>query len=378
MTKTILIVDDEEIFLSTVREFLEKSGYYCFIASHSSEAMNIIKRHMPDLVISDIVMPDVDGIQLMHAAKKEFPDLNFIISTGYQSEYSYVEIIDAGASDYITKPFELKELTARIERIDRERKTLFELRNTNIQLKTTIDRANEMAAKAKMAEGHIRILTQELIRAQESERLKISHDLHDNVAQNLSALKLACETLFHDQPSVSDELVYRISKLSKILQECINSVRDLSYDLRPPGLSQLGLVRTVYQYCEEFSNENEATVDFSSTGMDDLKLDFDTEINLYRVVQEALNNVRKHSDADHVTIRLEGSIPHIVLKIEDDGKGFDPKKRLLTALNEKRMGLRSMEERISLLNGKMSIQSHPMQGTKILIKVPRTEDKGDH
>ena len=378
MAKTILIVDDEEIFRRTVKEFLERNGYHCSTAVSVSEAMEAIKNNPPDLVISDIVMPGKDGIQLMHTAKQLFPGLDFVITTGFHSEYSYVDIIDAGASDYITKPFELKELIARLERIDREKKTLLALKKTNIQLKTAIDRANQMTAKARMAEGHIRTLTQELIKAQENERLKISHDLHDNIAQNLSALKLACETLFHDQPTVSNELKGKVSSLSKILQKCISSVRDLSYGLRPPGLSQLGLVRTISRYCHEFSNENEMTVDFSSTDMDDLRLNFDTEINLYRVVQEALNNIRKHADAKHVIIRLTSSAPNIILTIEDNGKGFDPKKRLLSALNEKRMGLWSMEERVSLLNGIMNIQSAHMKGTKIFIEVPCNEENDIH
>ena len=150
-------------------------------------------------------------------------------------------------------------------------------------------------------------------------------------------------------------------------------VRDLAYDLRPPSLDQLGLVRTVFQYCEDFSEKSGVRVDFFSAAMDDRKLGFDTEINLYRLIQEALNNIKKHAEARRVTINLVASSPSIILRIEDDGRGFDMDDRLVTAMTEKRMGLRSMEERVSLLQGKMRIQSRPTRGTRIFVEVPYKE-----
>ena len=135
-------------------------------------------------------------------------------------------------------------------------------------------------------------------------------------------------------------------------------------------MDQMGLSETIFQYCEEFSEKTGLNVDFTSAGMDSLKFNFNTKINLYRLVQEGLNNTRKHADASRVTIRLAAAHPNIILRINDDGKGFDVKERLANALNEKRMGLRSMEERVNLLQGNIEIQSQPMQGTKISIKIP--------
>ena len=222
----------------------------------------------------------------------------------------------------------------------------------------------------KQAEEQIRILTQQLMKAQENERRMISRELHDRIGQDLSMLKILCSNLFDSQSKVPPEIRQRVAQLSKILQDSINSVRDIAYDLRPSSLDQLGLVRTIYQYCEDFSEKTGLRVDFNSAGMDELKLNFDTEINLYRLVQESLNNIMKHADAKLVTIKLVASFPNIILRIEDDGKGFDIGDRLVAASNEKRMGLRSMEERVSLLRGKMRINSRPTEGTKIFIEVP--------
>jgi PAS domain S-box-containing protein len=225
----------------------------------------------------------------------------------------------------------------------------------------------------KRAEEQIHSLTHQLIKAQESERQRIARDLHDNLAQDLSLLKIGCDTLFDDQPSIPVKIRQKAVGLSQLLQESITAVRDMAYDLRPPGLDQLGLVRTVYQYCEEFSEKTGINVDFFAAGMDDLKIPFDIEINLYRLIQEALWNIKKHADANRVTLRLVASFPTIILRIEDDGKGFEVEDRLVAASNEKRMGLWSMTERVSLLKGKMRIKSRPAEGTKIYAEVPFKE-----
>ena len=234
------------------------------------------------------------------------------------------------------------------------------------------ERKNAMDALAE-SEEKIRTLNQQLIKTQENERNRIAGYLHDHVAQDLSSIKIGLETLFDDQPQVSIET--RIQELTAILQDSITSVRDLSYDLHPPGMDQLGLVRTVYQYCEDFSAKNNVGVDFYTAGMKDLELDFDTEINLYRLIQEGLNNIKNHAEADHIVIRLVATSPNIILRIEDNGRGFDVERRLARSLREKQLGLSSMEERVNLLEGTMRIHSRPSKGTKIFIEVPYREKK---
>jgi PAS domain S-box-containing protein len=222
----------------------------------------------------------------------------------------------------------------------------------------------------KRAEEQIRILTQQLIKTQENERLMISCELHDRIGQDLSMLKILCGNLIDEQADISTEMRRKVLRLSEILQNSINSVRDIAYNLRPSSLDQLGLVRTLYQYCEDFSEKTGLKVNFNAAGMDGLKLDFDTEINLYRLIQEGLNNILKHAEAKRISIKLVASFPKIILRISDDGRGFDIKSRLDEATSEKRMGIRSMKERVGLLEGRMRINSQPDKGTKIFIDVP--------
>jgi PAS domain S-box-containing protein len=226
----------------------------------------------------------------------------------------------------------------------------------------------------KQAQDQVQFLTHQLIKAQENERLKISQDLHDHIAQDLSTLKIGLETLFKDQ---GDETREKVAGLSDILQRSIAAVRDMAYDLRPPGLDQLGLVKTVYLYCEDFSKSNAVEIDFAAAGMDGLNLEYETEINIYRLIQEALNNTKRHAEANQVTIRLVASSPDIVIRIKDNGKGFDVNDRRKKALKEKRMGLQSMVERVRLLQGKINIQSRSAKGTYILIEIPLKEKAVD-
>jgi signal transduction histidine kinase len=100
-------------------------------------------------------------------------------------------------------------------------------------------------------------------------------------------------------------------------------------------------------------------------------------MNLYRLVQEGLNNIRRHAAASQATVKLVGTYPNIILRIEDDGKGFDVAERARAADSEKRMGLRSMAERVRLIQGELQIRSQPRKGTRIFIKFPYQEKRDD-
>ena len=226
----------------------------------------------------------------------------------------------------------------------------------------------------KQTEGQVRRLSQEVIKAQEIERQRIAADLHDHLAQDLASLKVGLDTLYGDQPDKEDERRQKVTELSRLLEHTLMAVRDKAYGLHPPSLREFGLAYTVQEYCEEFAGKNSLKVDFFSVGMDDLELDFDTEIAFYRLVQEGLTNIKKHAGASQVIVRLSASYSHIMLHIEDNGKGFEVNNRLAAALNERRMGIWSMEQRVAFLNGEMKIESGRMHGTKILIKVPHLDE----
>lgn len=222
----------------------------------------------------------------------------------------------------------------------------------------------------KRSESQIRTLTQKLMKTQEDERRMISRELHDRVGQDLSGIKIALETLFDHQPPPASDIKQKISELTQELDRMIYTVRDLAYDLRPPGLDELGLVQALAMYCDDFLEKSGIRVEFYSAGIEKMKLDFSTQINLYRMIQEGLNNIFKHAEATRAVVKLTAAYPHIILRIEDNGKGFDVEKRVREIDSEKRMGLRSLQERANVLGGFMIVTSKSGVGTKILLKLP--------
>jgi putative nucleotidyltransferase with HDIG domain len=130
----ILIVDDDPDYRKIIQLLLEGTDYFCETAGSAVEAFEALRRCSFDLVVSDVCMSGKDGLQLAREAKKEFPDLDFIIMTGYSEKYTYSDIIEAGASDYMTKPFSSSELKAKLERIAREKSIFHRLREANSAL----------------------------------------------------------------------------------------------------------------------------------------------------------------------------------------------------------------------------------------------------
>ncbi|WP_339137333.1 MAG: sensor histidine kinase [Candidatus Electrothrix sp. GW3-4] len=225
-------------------------------------------------------------------------------------------------------------------------------------------------AELRKAEEQVHNLSQKLLTVQETERQQISLYLHDNVAQNLSSLKITGESLLQDAAKGSPPSEEERADWAKLLNHCIKTVRELSYNLRPPGLEQIGLASAIADYCRDFSKQTGIFIQFSKAGVDTLDFPFDDAINVYRLVQESLNNIERHAQATKVEIRLIASHPNIILRVEDNGCGFDPEQGVRKALENKRFGLLGMEERVRMMHGTFKIRSAPEQGTKIIIEFP--------
>lgn len=248
------------------------------------------------------------------------------------------------------------------------------IRNSEGRVAAAINMIEDITA-ARQTEVRIKSLSHQLLKAQEDERRMISRELHDSVAQELSTVKITLATLFDPHASAPPETLQKISELTRLLDRSILSVRNLSYGLRPPGLEEFGLLQTLVILCEEFAESTGIEVDFQTAGLRNASLESFIEINLYRLIQEGLNNVRKHAAAGRVMIKLVGSHPNIILRIIDDGRGFDVKARERALDAEKRLGLRSMKERVSLLQGRMELRSRLGKGTSIHIRFPHQEKK---
>ncbi|WP_291315165.1 PAS domain S-box protein [Desulfuromonas sp.] len=226
----------------------------------------------------------------------------------------------------------------------------------------------------KEDEERIRRLSHRLMNAQEDERKRLSREIHDDLGQRLNAMKISVGTLAEDLEGQTPELRQRVRALNAVLQDTIESARQISAGLRPPVLERLGLVQTIRDHCEKLAVSSGLKIHFKAPGMRDFKLDNASEIKLFRVVQEALHNVVKHAEASAVSIHLVASYPSIRLKIEDDGVGFDYHGRQFDCDPSEHLGLVGMKERVDILGGRLDIRSAAGEGTRIVVEVPCPND----
>lgn len=228
----------------------------------------------------------------------------------------------------------------------------------------------------KQSSEQLRRLNRDQLRIQEQERVRIAMDLHDNVAQNLLAIKLALgQEASRPETASVDGLAQTLDRLRAGLTDSLAAVRDLSHALQPPDLEVQGLAGALESFCRDCSRKFETDVDFLAAGLESLLLDRQAQTHCYRLVQEGVNNALRHSGASQITVRLTVSHPKLLIRIEDNGCGFDVAAKSAAALREKRMGLRGMRERAHILGGAMVIKSRPGEGVRILVEVANRREQ---
>ncbi len=234
-------------------------------------------------------------------------------------------------------------------------------------LASIIDVSQRRLAEDGLRESQqeLRALTGKLLQAQETERRRIARELHDDLSQSLALLSIEMDVLSKKPPETAAQHGDRMLELSDRVRQLSSSVHELSHQLHPSKLEQLGLVATVRALCKELTHNGDLQITFTN---DQVPSDIpeDTALCLFRIVQEGLGNVVKHSGARHATVDLTGSSKVIHLRIVDDGRGFEP----APVYGKEGLGLVSMRERLLAVGGEIAISSSPLGGTSIDVRVP--------
>ena len=213
-------------------------------------------------------------------------------------------------------------------------------------------------------------LSAHIIIAQEAERKKISMELHDEMGQALTAITI-------NLSSIEKKILSKISPLEKeilmdtilLAEQTVDQIHDLSLFLRPAILDDLGLVPALRWFIERYAKRSKFEIEFKTTGLDE-RLKESVEITIYRIIQEALNNIAKHADATKVIVRLEKKQEMIYGIIKDNGKGFNLDEVLADNGREYGIGLIGMRERLAMINADFNIESCKGQGTQITMEIP--------
>lgn len=213
-----------------------------------------------------------------------------------------------------------------------------------------------------------------IIKAQEEERQRVSKEIHDGPAQTMANVVLKaelCDKLIDiDKEKAKKEL----QLLKEIVRNSLKDIRKIIYDLMPMSLDDLGLIPTIQRLVINFKKENNANVDFIVNDDNAIKESI-IQLTIFRIIQEALNNIKKHADARNVSIKLNIGAEKIYIKIIDDGIGFDVKEKVNSLDDKNGFGLYSIKERVDLLKGKIDIESEKGKGTKINVSIPLCEEE---
>jgi signal transduction histidine kinase len=207
-----------------------------------------------------------------------------------------------------------------------------------------------------------------LIHAQEDSQRRLARELHDDLSQSLALLSVELEMFGQDPPADPKKIAARMENFSTQVKGLSSEVHRLSHDLHPAKLDQLGLVAAVSGFCKEFALAHELAIEFAGRDVP-RTVSADAALCLYRIAQEALQNVVRHSGGTTAKVELTCDDGRLRLVVADDGAGFDPQ----AARTNGSLGLVSMSERARFVGGRLAIKSRPGAGTQVEVRVPITE-----
>jgi PAS domain S-box-containing protein len=217
----------------------------------------------------------------------------------------------------------------------------------------------------KLSEMSLRELTGRLIHAQEEERCRIARELHDDISQRMALLQIGLEQFEHGEPGEMPYNREQLHNLAQVASEVSSDLHSLSHQLHPARLDLQGLVAATGGFCRELASQHEVQIKFLHHDVPD-QIPMEVALCVFRIVQEALRNVVKHSKTPEANVELSGNGQEIDLCISDSGVGFNPESVHRTG----GLGLISMRERLRLIGGRLTVESEPLHGTRIRVRVP--------
>lgn len=370
----ILIVDDQPSLRKSLCDTLGAEGYETVGCDSGQAALEVLGSTQFDLLLTDLMMPGMDGIELCHAAQKTDPNLVSVLMTGVGSIASAVNAMKAGALDYITKPLELSVILAVLSRSLNVRRLRLEnavLARHVAERTTALEAANQAL---RTSEEQLRTLANWAVQALEDERAGLALTLHDNITQLLCAIQLRTHSLLNQLPLSGAPAKREATKLRDMVGNAAEEVESISRNLRPGVLKDLGLVVVLQDTTRKFAERTGVPVNLACVELA-VRLPAEIELTLYRILQEALKNVEQHARAHHVTVRLTKLDAAVQLVIHDDGIGFDPEHLPTRRNSTVALGLLSIRERAIYSGGTLKVKSvhrsgPTKSGTTIEVGIP--------
>ncbi|MBX2975416.1 MAG: response regulator [Ignavibacteriaceae bacterium] len=366
----VLIVDDDYDFAKSIEGYLSDYSATVKIITNPAEAILSIENKKPDLVFLDLKMPKISGLDLLPLIKEVDEFLPIIIISGTLDLAEAVETVKSGADDFVSKPIlnfdefglviknvlEKNSLSKEIENYRNNLENIVELRTE--ELRNANKQLLEEIQKRKNAEEQLKVGTSNVIKAIEESRKMLSKELHDSIGQKMVFLKLNLELALKNK----DDSGRYIETASESVTQISTELSAIVKMLYPQSIDKYSLTDNIESLVESFRKISNLNIKTIIVG-EEPALDRQVKLNIYRVFQEALNNITKHSKASSVVLITEFLDNKIRCEISDDGIGLEMniENRRLTST-----GFFSMEERIADLNGNFKIETEINKGVKII------------
>lgn len=338
-----------EINLLLLEKILE-DRYDVYTALSYNESLRIIEFMDLNLILLDIMMPEPDGFEVCKKLKnsKKCANIPVIFLTAKTSPESIKQGFEVGAVDYITKPFNNIELFARI-------KNHIELDLSKKQLEIELQKRKELEKK----------IISTIYLTEEIERERFSRDIHDGLGVLLSSIKIYLN-MMETGNLTKEEFDKNIKYANELIVEAVTTAKEIANNIHPEILVRYGLIEALKIYFKKIMKLSKITIYFNFEKIDN-RLSNNTEIAIFRIINELTNNTLKYAKATVINILLEKNDSKIILKYKDNGIGFD----VNTAITNSSLGLNNISSRVKALNGKHLISSTINKGmfAKIELKL---------
>ena len=351
-----------------------------------------------DLVVLDFDLPGMNGMDFFKKMKRKKNLPPFVMLTGAGSEKLVVQALQAGMYDYVVKDAQMGYLNllpvvlntalqryahdqtrreakaslrkAKDELEQKVRERTAELAMTIRALENEIEEHRETEAELRRSQEQLRKLSRTILDSQENERKLVAQEIHDSISGSLAAIKFALEEKLDSMGQNPSPDVISLEKIVSQVDATIKECRRVSAHLRPSLLDELGLLPILNWHCREFENLHSGLHIEQQLDAAEDDIPEKLKVVIYRVLQEAMNNIVKHSGATRVSLLLEKQDQRIEFTVADNGRGFDPEKKFAESTITGGFGISGMRDRTLLCDGKFELTSEKGKGTKVHISLP--------
>jgi len=356
---SILLVDDEERNLFALRVLLEDLGQHLLLARSGEDALRCALDHDLALILLDVRMPGIDGFETarLFRARERSRHTPIIFLTAAADDLGLVfRGYEVGAVDYLVKPLVPEVLVSKVS-------VFVDLHRKNAALNREIAERRLAERHMRESEDRLRALTSHFVTVREEERTHIAREIHDELGQVLTALKMDIAWLAKHLDDAA--LLEKTDAMRQLVDDTIRTVRKISTGLRPEVLDDMGLVAAIGWQTTEFQKRAGVRC-ITSLPPDIVALDGDLATTVFRIFQELLTNVARHAHATRVDVELRQTADRLVLEVADNGVGI-----LGGDENHKAsLGLLGMQERARRLGGSVDILSSRGAGTRVAVSIP--------